>query len=215
MESILHAVAEWTTTHIADLGYWGIIIMMGIESACIPLPSEIIMPFGGYLVSSQPDKFSIWGMGVSGALGCVWGSIVAYFAGKHGGRPFIQKYGKYVLIRHKDLDRADEWFAKYGDAAVFFSRLLPTSRTFISFPAGMSRVRFGRFIIYTFLGSLPWCTALAYAGKLLGDNWEHIGRYFHGADVVIGVVIVAAVALYIFHHIRSGRHYAAGKRRSG
>ena len=214
MESILHAVADWTTTRIAELGYWGIIIMMGIESACIPLPSEIIMPFGGYLVSTQPDTFSIWGMGVSGALGCVWGSIVAYFAGKYGGRPFIERYGKYVLIRRKDLDRADEWFTKHGDAAVFFGRLLPVVRTFISFPAGMSRVRFGRFVAYTFLGSLPWCLALAYAGKLLGDNWKHIGRYFHGADVVIGVIIVAAVALYIYHHIRSDRHYTAGKRQS-
>ncbi len=214
MESILHAVTNWTTTKIAQLGYWGIIIMMGIESACIPLPSEIIMPFGGYLVSTQPDTFSIWGMGVSGALGCVWGSIVAYFAGKYGGRRFIEKYGKYVLIRHKDLDRADEWFAKYGDAAVFFGRLLPIVRTFISFPAGMSRVHFGRFIAYTFLGSLPWCLALAYAGKLLGDNWNHIGRYFHGADVLIGVVIVAAVVLYIYHHIKSERRYAAEKRQS-
>ena len=214
MESILRTVAEWTTTNIAHLGYWGIIIMMGIESACIPLPSEIIMPFGGYLVFAYPDRFSVWGMGVAGALGCVWGSTVAYFAGKYGGRPFIEKYGKYVLIRHKDLDRADEWFAKYGDAAVFFSRLLPVVRTFISFPAGMSGARFGRFIAYTFLGSLLWCLALAYAGKLLGDNWKYIGRYFHGADVLIGVVIAVAIALYIYHHIRSNRHYAARKRRS-
>lgn len=204
MESILSTVTHWVTTNISHLGYWGIVIMMGIESACIPLPSEIIMPFGGYLVSTQPDRFTIWWMGVSGAAGCVWGSIVAYWAGKYGGRPFIERYGRYILVRHKDLDRADAWFAKYGDSAIFFSRLLPIVRTFISFPAGISGMRFGRFIIYTFLGSLPWCIALAYVGKVLGDRWDSLKTYFHGADVVIGTVIVVAIALYVWHHLRGG-----------
>lgn len=201
MESILQPITQWVTATISQLGYLGIVIMMGIESACIPLPSEIIMPFGGFLVATEPAKFSIWGMGVAGALGCVWGSIVAYYAGKYGGRRFIEKYGKYILIRHQDLDKADAWFVKYGDAAIFFSRLMPVIRTFISFPAGISGMHFGRFVIYTFLGSLPWCLALAWVGKILGNNWTSIKNYFHGADVIIGIVIVVFAALYIYHHV--------------
>ncbi len=215
MESILHPITVWVTTNISNLGYYGIIIMMGIESACIPLPSEIIMPFGGYLVATQPDRFSLWGMGAAGALGCVWGSAVAYWAGKYGGRPFIEKYGKYILVRHKDLDKADAWFAKYGDAAIFISRLLPVIRTFISFPAGISGMRFGRFIVYTFVGSLPWCYALAYVGKILGKNWSSIKQYFHGADVIILAVFVVLLALYIYHHVHSDREYMKSKESGG
>jgi len=211
LESIIHSVTHWVTSSISDLGYLGIVIMMGIESACIPLPSEIIMPFGGYLVATQPDRFSVWWMGVAGSGGCVWGSLVAYWAGKFGGRPFIEKYGRYILVRHRDLDRADAWFQKHGDAAVFFSRLMPVVRTFISFPAGIARVRLGRFIAYTFLGSLPWCLALAYAGKMLGDRWDTLGKYFHGADVVIVAVVVILAALYIYHHVTSDREYRKAK----
>jgi membrane protein DedA with SNARE-associated domain len=210
--SIIHAVTAWTTNSIAALGYYGIVIMMGIESACIPLPSEIIMPFGGYLVHQHPEQYSVLGMGIAGALGCVWGSMVAYWAGKFGGRPFVEKYGKYVLVRHRDLDKADAWFAKHGDAAIFFSRLLPVVRTFISFPAGIARVRFSRFIIYTFLGSLPWCIALAYAGKILGEKWDtELKKYFHGADAIIVVVIIVLAALYIYHHVKSDKEYRAKK----
>jgi membrane protein DedA with SNARE-associated domain len=215
MGSIIHVVTGWVTGCVSALGYCGIVLLMGIESACIPLPSEIIMPYGGYLVYSEPQRFTIWWMGVAGAVGCVWGSMVAYWAGKYGGRPFVEKYGKYVLIRHKDLDRADGWFNKYGDAAVFISRLLPVIRTFISFPAGVARVRFGRFIVYTFLGSLPWCLALAYAGKVLGERWDSgLKKYFHGADVIICGVLLIMAALYVCHHIRSDREYVAAKNKT-
>ena len=144
--------------------------MMGIESACIPLPSEIIMPFGGYLVYSQPAKYGIWMMGVAGAFGCVLGSVLAYYVGMLGGRPLVEKFGKYILIRHKDLDKADAFFEKFGDWAIFISRLLPVVRTFISFPAGVSKMPFWKFIIFTFLGSLPWCIVLAWIGKALGPK---------------------------------------------
>jgi membrane protein DedA with SNARE-associated domain len=215
LNSIIHTVTVWTTANIANLGYYGIIIMMGIESSCIPLPSEIIMPFGGYLVYKNPEKFNIWMMGVAGALGCVWGSVVAYWAGKYGGRPFIEKYGRYILVRHKDLDKADAWFAKYGDAAIFFSRLMPVIRTFISFPAGVSRMHFGRFVIYTFLGSFPWCLGLAYVGKVLGEKWDaQLKKYFHGADIVIITVLLVLVGLYVWHHIKSDREYRKAKNES-
>jgi len=211
MEAVLHTITAWVTTNIAHLGYWGIVIMMGIESACIPLPSEIIMPYGGFLVATHPEQFSILGMGIAGAFGCVWGSIVAYWAGQYGGRPFVEKFGKYILIRHKDLDRADAFFTKYGEWAIFISRLLPVVRTFISFPAGISKMPFWRFIIYTFLGSLPWCIALAYVGKLLGDRWDTLKGYFHGADVVIVALILVMLALYIWHHVKSDSEYKAKK----
>ncbi len=166
------------------------------------------MPHGGYLVHSDPQRFSVWGMGVAGALGCVWGSTLAYWAGKFGGKPFAEKYGKYILVRRKDLDKADAWFARHGDAAVFIGRLLPVIRTFISFPAGMARVHFVRFIIYTFLGSLPWCLALAYAGKVLGAKWDtELKKYLHGADAIIGVVLLVLIGLYVYHHIKSDREY--------
>lgn len=203
MSAVVHAVTQWITTNVTNLGYSGIVIMMGIESACIPLPSEVIMPFGGYLVYKYPTQYSIWWMGVAGAFGCVWGSAVAYWAGKFGGRPFVEKYGRYILVRHKDLDRADAWFAKHGEAAIFFSRLMPVVRTFISFPAGIARMNFSRFIIYTFAGSLPWCLGLAWVGKVLGNQWDtRLRGYFHKADVAIVLALAALAALYIYHHVR-------------
>lgn len=202
MEHILQIIGDWVSSQINVLGYTGVVIMMAIESACIPLPSEVIMPYAGYLVSVYPAKYSIWWMGVAGAFGCVVGSVVAYAAGLYGGRPFITKYGKYILIRQSDMDKADRFFDKYGDAAVFISRLLPVIRTFISFPAGMSRTNFPRFVIYTFIGSLPWCLALAYVGHYLGKNWQSIRNYFHGADIVIGVLIVLGFAYWLYHHLK-------------
>lgn len=205
MDAIFSAIVAWITGVVSAAGYWGIILLMGIESANIPLPSEIIMPYGGYLVFLHPDRFSIWGMGLAGAVGCVWGSLVGYWMGRYGGRPLIERYGRYVLIHRRDLDRADNWFKKYGDAAVFIGRLLPVIRTFISFPAGVARIRLDKFVFYTFLGSLPWCLALAYAGKILGEQWEaRLSKYFHGADILIVVVFLLLVAWYIYYHVRNG-----------
>lgn len=200
MEHILSILAAWTTHQIQALGYPGVMIMMAIESACIPLPSEIIMPFAGYLVHT--GSMNIHMASLSGALGCAFGSIVAYYAGAYGGRPFVEKYGKYVLIRKRDMDRADYWFRTKGELTVFVSRLLPVVRTFISFPAGVSRMHFGRFVLYSFVGSLPWCYFLAYVGMVLGRNWNSIRGYFHGADVVIGVILLAGFGVWLYHHLR-------------
>src|SRR5436189_1458530 len=155
---------------ISTLGYSGIVLLMAIESACIPLPSEIIMPFSGYLVST--GQMNLWLVALAGAVGCVLGSLVAYWVGMKGGRPLIEKYGRYVLISHHDLDLADRWFARFGEIIVFASRLLPAVRTFIAFPAGVARMNLKRFVIYTFAGSLPWCLGLAYVGQKLGEQWE-------------------------------------------
>jgi membrane protein DedA with SNARE-associated domain len=183
---------------ISSLGYFGIVFCMTIESACIPLPSEIIMPFSGYLVFT--GKFSIIAVTLAGAVGNLIGSIIAYVAGYFGGRPFVEKYGKYFLISHKDLDLADSWFSKYGDAAVFFSRMLPIIRTFISLPAGISKMRFGHFCAYTFIGAAPWCLMLAFIGIKLGENWNTIGVYFHQADLLIGILLIIGILLWVRRH---------------
>jgi membrane protein DedA with SNARE-associated domain len=199
-ESIIEPVGRWIIETISYLGYSGIILTMAIESACIPLPSEIIMPFSGYLVFA--GRFSLLGVSVAGASGCVLGSVIAYWAGILGGRPFLEKYGKYILLSHRDLDTAERWFDKYGDWAIFFSRLLPVIRTFISLPAGIAKMNFPKFILYTFLGSLPWCFALAYVGKVLGENWESIRKYFHGADIIIVIVILLGITFFIYRHLK-------------
>jgi membrane protein DedA with SNARE-associated domain len=200
VEHILSIVASWITAVIASGGYPGVVALMAIESACIPLPSEVIMPFAGYLVSQ--DRMNLHAAALAGALGCAVGSVAAYAIGLRGGRPFVEKYGRYVLIRRRDLDRADDWFRRYGDAAIFFSRLLPVVRTFISLPAGIARMPFARFTLLSFLGSVPWCYLLAYIGVIMGEHWRDLKKYFHGADLVIGALIIVAGAWWIWRHLR-------------
>jgi membrane protein DedA with SNARE-associated domain len=191
---------------ISRLGYAGIVLLMAIESACIPLPSEIIMPFSGYLVYT--GRFNLWLVGVAGAFGCVVGSLAAYWAGMRGGRPLIEKYGRYVLISRHDLDLADRWFDRFGEIIVFASRLLPVIRTFIAFPAGVARMDLKKFVIYTFAGSLPWCIGLAYVGQKLGKEWDTnptLKTLFHRFDFVIGILIVLAAVWWIRRHIKHVR----------
>ncbi len=200
---ILELVTAFIIGTISLLGYGGIVLLMAIESACIPLPSEIIMPFSGYLVYT--GRFNLWLVSIAGAFGCVVGSLVAYWVGMYGGRPLIEKYGKYVLVSHHDLDLADRWFNRFGEVIVFVSRLLPAVRTFIAFPAGVARMNLKKFIIYTFAGSLPWCLGLAYVGQKLGEQWDKDPRLktlFHRFDFVIGIVIVLAAAWWVWRHVR-------------
>ncbi|MHB8173583.1 MAG: DedA family protein [Nitrospirota bacterium] len=197
-EWVIKYLAAFVIAGISTIGYAGIVLMMAIESACIPLPSEIIMPFSGYLVYT--GRFGLFNVALAGTVGCVLGSALAYWVGVYGGRPFLLKYGRYVLITPKELDSADRWFARFGDAAIFISRLLPVVRTFISLPAGIARMNFPKFVIYTFLGSFPWCLGLAWIGKKLGENWNTLGKYFHQMDAVIGVVIAAGIAWFIWRH---------------
>ncbi len=203
---IIGILSAFIVAVISTLGYSGIVLLMAIESACIPLPSEIIMPFSGYLVHT--GQFNLWLVGLAGAVGCVLGSLVAYYVGMYGGRPLIEKYGRYVLVSHHDLDLADRWFSKYGEVIVFASRLLPVIRTFIAFPAGIARMNLKRFVIYTFLGSLPWCIGLAYVGQLLGEQWdknEALKSWFHRFDFVIGIIGVLAAGWWIWRHVKNSR----------
>jgi membrane protein DedA with SNARE-associated domain len=201
IEIIISAITSFIVNSISSLGYYGVGLMMTIESACIPLPSEVIMPFAGFLAAQ--GKFSLIGVSLAGAFGCVVGSVIAYAVGYWGGRIFIEKYGKYILISSHDLNIADNFFNKYGSSAIFFSRLLPVVRTFISLPAGIAGMNFNKFVIYTFLGSLPWCLGLAYLGKILGDHWNTLGIYFHRFDFVIVIIIIALAVWYIRRHIKN------------
>jgi membrane protein DedA with SNARE-associated domain len=208
---IIEVLAVFTTSVISAMGYGGVVLLMAIESACIPLPSEIIMPFAGYLVFL--GQFTLLGAAFWGAFGCVVGSIPAYYLGMYGGRPIIEKYGKYVLISHHELDLADRLFEKHGAAVVFWARLLPVIRTFIAFPAGVARMNMPKFIVYTFVGSFPWCLGLAWVGMKLGEKWNSDPRlktWFHSFDLVIGIVIVLTVVAFVWHKIRSARGPAAG-----
>jgi membrane protein DedA with SNARE-associated domain len=193
--AVLELLGRFITSVISHGGYLGIVLLMGIESACIPLPSEVIMPFSGYLVAV--GRFKLAWVGLAGALGCNAGSLVAYQVGALGGRPWVEKYGHYLLVTRHDLNLADRWFDRYGDWAVFIARLLPVVRTFIALPAGISRMNVLRFHVYTFLGSLPWCLALAYAGLKLGNRWVILREYFHRFDTAIGALMVIALVWFV------------------
>ena len=200
LEKLIAIVATWIMGVISSMGYGGIVLLMAIESACIPLPSEIIMPFAGFLVSK--GEMTLFGIALAGAIGCVLGSIPAYYLGMYGGRPLAEKYGKYVLISRKDLDMADRWFATHGEIIIFIARLLPAVRTFIAFPAGVARMNMPKFIAYTFAGSFIWCGVLGYAGMKAGEHWEALGKYFHQFHYVIIAAGLAFVGWYIWHHFQ-------------
>jgi membrane protein DedA with SNARE-associated domain len=221
---LLASLTDTLTTLITNLyistGLLGIVFAMALESCLIPLPSEIVMPLAGIMIAGHKIlqgvslPVSLVLVGLSGAIGCLIGSIVAYGIGYSGGRPIILKYGRYVLISHHDADKADAFFQRWGSATAFFSRLLPVVRTYISLPAGISKMPFVRFCIYSFLGSFPWCIALAYGGVILGNNMSKLSPIFHSLDIVILVVIVALVALYIWRHINNDRKARAAAARA-
>ncbi len=203
MFSPVEYLSETAIYLIESLGYWGIFLGMTIESACIPLPSEIIMPFAGYVV--WEGQMTLWGITIAGTLGNLAGSLIAYYIGWKGGRPLLEKYGKYILITHSKLNLADEWFEKYGHEAVLIGRMLPGVRTFISLPAGITHMDLKKFIIYTVVGSLPWCFALGYIGVLMGPQWETIKSYMHLFDLIVGIGVVAFLA-YLLYHYRGKEH---------
>jgi len=206
IEKILGVLLAFCTSVISAMGYWGVVLLMGIESACIPLPSELIMPLAGYLV--YKGEFNLEWAAFAGAMGCVLGSIPAYYLGQYGGRPVIEKYGKYVLLSHKELDFADRLFTRWGHWVVLVGRLLPVVRTFIAFPAGVSRMPMGKFIAYTFIGSYPWCWGLAWAGMWLGEAWHTDPRFkalYRQFEVVVVAAGVLFVAWFIWHKVKEAR----------
>jgi len=193
-EKILAVIFVFIKSVIEVSGYAGITLLMAIESACIPLPSELIMPFAGYLVYEGTMKL-FW-VATAGAIGCNLGSLVAYEIGY----PLVEKYGRWILLSRRELDWADRFFLRWGYLAVFIARLLPVIRTFIALPAGIARMPRGRFHLYTFIGSWPWCFALAWFGMKLGENWRSLGKYFHQFDVVIGALLAIGIIWFVWSH---------------
>ena len=201
---LLSFLVPWITGVISHIGYAGVALLMAIESACIPLPSEVIMPFAGYLVYTH--RFRLLWVATAGAIGCNIGSAIAYWVGAYGGRPLIERYGRFVLISRRDLDRAFTFFGRYGGITVFVGRLLPVVRTFIALPAGIARMPQWRFHLYTFLGSWPWCLALAYAGERLGNEWNtdpRLKEILHRADAAILVVLFLGIVWFVRTHWRN------------
>jgi membrane protein DedA with SNARE-associated domain len=213
ISKIVAQLAVFTTGVISAMGYGGVVLLMAIESACIPLPSEIIMPFAGYLVFR--GEMTLHGAALAGAIGCVTGSIPAYYLGMLGGRPLVERYGKYLLVSHRELDFADRLFQRWGQWVVLAGRLLPVVRTFIAFPAGVARMPMGKFLAYTFVGSYPWCLALAWVGAKLGETWHtdpRLQAIYHRFELVIVVGCLLAVAWFVWHKVREARRGARAQR---
>jgi membrane protein DedA with SNARE-associated domain len=202
---LLDLIINFVIHTVSLVGYFGILILMTFESACIPIPSEIIMPFSGFLAST--GKFSLPGVALTGALGNLIGAVITYTIGYYGGRPFVLKYGKYFFIKEKEVHHAEKFFARWGDFAVFIARNLPIIRTFISLPAGVAEMNFPKFALFTFIGSIPWCFVLAYVGFLLGNNWMIIRKYGHILDIVVGIGILLLIGkiIYDYYHDSNGK----------
>ncbi len=201
LDKVLIPLVTWIEYTISKMGPWGIALLMAIESCNIPLPSEAILPFAGYLVSK--GVMTIHTAAFAGAFGCVIGSIPSYYLGYFGGRPFIEKHGKWFLISKKDLETADKWSQKWGESAFFICRMLPVVRTFISLPAGILRVNLPKFLAYTFIGSLVWSYFLVYVGIKFGQHSEAFKAIWHKFDIAIVVVCVALFSLYLHHHFKN------------
>lgn len=212
LQKILAPIIKWMTAVMAAMGPFGVMLLMAIESACIPLPSEVIMPFAGFLAyKGQMTLFGIgegnphaqvWIAAFFGALGCNLGSIPAYEVGAWGGHVAVKRFGKYVLLHEGHLQQAHRFFEKFGSWAIFIGRLLPVVRTFIALPAGIAEMDRKKFHLYTFAGSLPWCYGLAWIGFKLGEKWNTLGAWFHRFDLVIGLLILAGAAWFVWDHWR-------------
>ena len=200
---ILALMAQFTIWTIGGLGYFGIVILMAIESACLPFPSEIIMPFAGYLV--QKGELNLWLVALAGAVGNNIGAQIAYSVGQYGGRPAVVKWGRYIFLTQHDLDMSERFFNRFGNWATFIGRLLPVVRTFIALPAGIAKMPLWPFHIYTFIGSFIWSLGLAQIGVILGEQWDSnpdVKRIYHSMELVIGLVIVVTVIWFVRSRIK-------------
>jgi membrane protein DedA with SNARE-associated domain len=207
MVAIEHAIVEFLSNLFTSVGWAGVVIAMAIESACIPLPSEVTLPLAGWLLVQDKGLAPFYSIlvGFWGAVGCTIGSLFIYWVGAVGGRPLLFKYGKYVLIQEHHVHIADRWFARWGNTATFLARLLPVVRTFISLPAGMARVPIIPFTIYAFVGSFIWSWILGYLGYIFGANWEQIRNTMRPFDIPIVAVILIAAGMFFYRSWRASR----------
>ncbi|MDD5431100.1 MAG: DedA family protein [Candidatus Pacebacteria bacterium] len=197
---LLSTIASWSLEVIDKTGYAGVFVLSSLESAGIPIPSEVVIPFSGFL--AVQGRFSFLGVVLTATLANVFGSLILYLIGRSGGRWILEKYGKYVLIHKKDLDTGDRWFYKYGSKIIFFGRLLPVVRTFISLPAGIAKMNLVKFLFYTVLGALPWNFALAEIGVKLGEKWDLLHSYFQKFDIIIVLFAAGVAAWYLYKHLK-------------
>lgn len=211
--NISDLITQLVTNIYLVTGLFGIVIAMALESCCLPIPSEVVMPVAGVMVAAHqplPGTNAAWPLlgnlalvSLAGAVGCLVGSIAAYWIGRTGGRSLLLKYGRYVLISRHDAEQADRFFQRWGNAAAFFSRLLPVVRTYISLPAGIAEAHFATFCLFTFLGSFPWCLALAYFGAQLGKSLGTVSSVLHWLNIVILAIAAISIALYIWRRMRA------------
>jgi membrane protein DedA with SNARE-associated domain len=208
LEAIEHQIVAFLTNVLQTIGWPGVVAIMTLESANIPIPSEVTMPLAGWMLVQARGLSAlqaVWLGGLYGAIGCTLGSMLNYALGAYGGRPLLRRYGKWILVSEEDLERADKWFGRYGDWAAFISRLLPIVRTFISFPAGVTKMNFGRFTVLSFVGSFIWCGLLAWGGYVFGANWEQLRAAMRPFDIPIAIAILAGLGYYVYRHVRKGK----------
>jgi membrane protein DedA with SNARE-associated domain len=211
VEALEHQLVTLLTSLFQTIGWFGVVVIMTLESCNIPIPSEVTMPLAGWMLvqaGGLPAWRALLQGGLWGAVGCTLGSMISYTLGAWGGRPLVQRYGKYILVSEEDLEKADHWFSRWGDWAAFISRLLPIVRTFISFPAGVVRMGFARFTVYSFVGSFIWCALLALGGYYFGEHWEELRAMMRPFDIPIALIILAALIYYVYHHVRRGHNKA-------
>lgn len=208
MHAIEQQIVHFLEVLFNAMGWPGVVVIMALESANIPIPSEVTMPLSGWMLAEAQGRsqwYALLAGGFYGALGCTIGSIASYYLGAYGGRPLLEKYGRYVLISHHDIEWADRWFERWGEPTAFFSRLLPIVRTFISLPAGVARMPIGRFTAYSFIGSFIWCAALAWGGYQFGARWEELRAIMRPFDIPIAVVLLALFIWFLKRHIDRAR----------
>lgn len=200
IEGLLGHLGQFVMQLISSMGYFGVFLAMAIESACIPLPSEIILPFTGYLV--YQGHFELWPATIAATLGNLFGGLVAYYIGVWGGRPFIKRYGHYFLIKERELAWTERLFKRHGEVTVLVGRLLPIVRTFISLPAGIAKMKPMKMATYTVIGALPWCMFLIIVGEKMGENWNALKPLFHRMDLVVGVLLLGGLGYWFLHRRR-------------
>jgi len=207
VEALEHQLVEFLTNLLQNIGWFGVVVIMALESANIPIPSEVTMPLSGWMLVQARGGTALQAVllgGLWGAVGCTLGSVISYALGAWGGRPLVERYGKYIMVNEEDLDKADRWFARWGDWTAFLSRLLPIVRTFISFPAGVVRMNVVRFATLSFVGSFIWCGLLALGGFYFGEHWEELRAIMRPFDIPIAIVLVAGFGYYVYRHVSKG-----------
>jgi len=203
LEAFEEQIVFYIQNVYTTIGWLGVIIAMLLESVVFILPSEVVMPLAGWMLVGSVS--GLLGAGIYGAIGCTLAALAIYWIGIAGGRPLLEKYGRYMMISKEELEMSDRWFRKYGQVAVFFSRCVPIVRSFISVPAGVTRMPLSRFTFYTFLGSFVWCVALAAAGYVFGEHWRQVRDFMRPFDLPIAIILGIGVLIYIYQHIRRTR----------